>query len=500
MPKSSRMKGISHNLPPAPRRKSSGHTKGTTEATIQEPQDQATLGKSFDSPETQKRGPFLPTAGQTYETAKDSGAPVRVRFDSKAVAFFVKNGLQVDLEKAVLKTGNNSSFPLDARTGAQPNTAQAYAVKAGEKLPFDAEAWSFRVPGMPTGVFGKPRGVVFTGNESGLGREFLSADNNPLPGLQDPRMTDDFQGFRVDTQVLRRDRYASARNLITHRSSEIEPGSANLPEKREIAPQVRVSAPDPQAADIVEKSFERLLGRVARERTPNLDFEALEKFESRFSEMLGIAQEQQEEVDGFGILQQTAADPIAKDLLGKLHGEGAEELDGAQLLSSLRSKMFKASPLEIVVIPRNKTASQCVPNAGPQTRTQLQRAGRAYFHTTDPIAYRAQTGSKELPPQRLFVGEELLENEKSLKVVLFHELLHVFEQRYATGEESHEIAQSFREAEQFQSLYGSSPAEYLPTLGEEYLGAHGPDGPQWVRQEHPRVARLLDGLWGTGGQ
>ena len=156
-----------------------------------------------------------------------------------------------------------------------------------------------------------------------------------------------------------------------------------------------------------------------------------------------------------------------------------------------------ASPLEIIVIPRDKTALDCVEVKRESSKQQLSRAGRAYFLRSNPFAYRAESRADDLPAQRLFIGQEILQSEQGIKAVLLHEMLHVFEHLYANPEESRQIEESFQQATEFQSLYGSSRDEYITTVGEEFFATHGADGPSWSKEHHRPVYDLLSQLTGT---
>jgi hypothetical protein len=416
----------------------------------------------------------------------NSGTPVTVEFDAKAAAFLRSVDHKVDLDSARLVSPDGTARSLDSRVSPEPSNAERYAVVSGEKLA-EAEPWTFRLPGMPGGVFGKPQAVRFVGRETGLGVEFLDADGKPVSA----RTSDDFQGFRTDTKVLRRDRYATLDKIFPEVTSEQNEGAEFL--REEPFPGIRFQAPSKQTMEIAMASFQTVLGKSAAERAETVDLAKLESFEKVFQGVLEAEKQQSEEVDGFAALNRAAGVPAGAEALEAILGPGAEGLGSGQLLQAVRDKLLRACPLEIVVVPKGKTAADCVE---PHLAERLQGAGRAYFFTMDPLAHRAQTGSKDLPAQRLFIGEEVLEDETAVKVVLMHELLHVFEHRYATTEEQQQIQTSFAEAKEFQSLYGSSPFEYLPTVAEEFLGAHGPEGPDWVKKHHPKVHQLLSRLMG----
>lgn len=438
-------------------------------------------------------GPVLPQPDKSYLVNAEK-TPVYVSFDARAIAFFEHIGHKVDLEGAQLIAPDGRSQPLDSRVSPQPTLREQYGLVSGEKSAASNEPWTFRVPGMPGGVFGKPQGVEFRGSDSGLSVKFLDHEGKPLPKLDSGQVADDFQQFRTNTKVLRRNRYSSAKELFGTESGAAQTSGPGKPLVDESQPGLRFQAPTQKSLETLKAGFESVLGECSRTRSESVDLNSLKAFESTFRSLLEREQAEKQEVDGFAVLRQAASHPDAAQQLRTIVGPGSEGLEGPELLEAVRTKVQRACPLEIVVIPRGQSAADCVENADEQTREQLKNAGRAYFHSTDPIAYRIQSGSDDLPPQRLFIGEEVLENETAVKVVYKHEMLHVFEHRYANPEELQSLRASFDEATEFQSLYGSSFSEYLPTVGEEFLAAHGPEGPQWVKEHHPLVYDLLSQL------
>jgi hypothetical protein len=221
------------------------------------------------------------------------------------------------------------------------------------------------------------------------------------------------------------------------------------------------------------------------------------RFEQQFQKLLAKKIEAGGEVDGFAAMLETLDDPVALNAMQEIHGPGAESLSNEALLDKVGARTLRACPLEIVIMPRDKTALDCVEVERASTKEQLSRAGRAYFLRANPFAYRSETGSEKLPAQRLFIGEEILDQELGVKAVFMHELLHVFEHLYATPQEIKQIDTSYQEAKEFQSLYGSSRDEYLTTLGEEFWETHGPNGPAWVKNHHRPVWSLLAKLTGS---
>jgi hypothetical protein len=454
--------------------------------------DEVVLSSSESEPTSSNL--VKPEQGRSYQAHQQLSRPITLSFDDRAIAFFDSAGLQVDLEQAQIVTRDGRRVPLDHRVSSVREPAQRYAVKAGQKLAPDAEPWQFRVPGMPVSVFGKPHGVQVVGADSGFSMKFLDASGNIIDRESPQAGLDDTQGLRVDTQVFRKDRQSTLGRLGSHLPSASEPGPASLPFTDSSITNVNFRAPTKTTLATAKGTFEKLLGSAARERATSIDLKKLEIYEQQFQKRLSKELEAGGEVDGFALMEQTMDDPIARQAMQEIYGPGAETLTGSELLGQVGQKALRACPLEIVVIPRDKSAIDCVEVEMESSKQQLSQAGRAYFLTAHPFAYRAQTGSGGLPTQRLFVGEEILEQEQGVKAVLMHELLHVFEHLYATPQETEKIETSFQQATEFQSLYGSSRDEYLTTVGEEFWGTHGSEGPDWVRENHRPVFELLSKL------
>jgi hypothetical protein len=438
-----------------------------------------------------------PKIGQSYLAHQDMPRPITLNFDPKAVAFFENAGLKLDLEEAQIVTPDGRRVPLDHRVISETEPAQRYAVESGQKLASSAEPWQFRVPGMPGAVFGKPHGIRFLGADTGLSLKFLDHAGAEIDRASALPERGDAQGMRVETRVFRRDRQTTLGRLAAHVPAPSVIGPALLPFTDHNLTNVTFRAPNQKSLDTAKTTFEKLLGSVARDRAVGIDLEKLKTYEQQFQKTLAKKVESGGEVDGFAAMLETLDEPVALNAMQELHGPGAKSLTKESLLDQVGAKALRACPLEIVIIPRDKTATDCVEVERASTKEQLSRAGRAYFLRANPFAYRSETGSEKLPAQRLFIGEEILEQEQGVKAVFMHELLHVFEHLYATPQETQQIDTSYQEAKEFQSLYGSARDEYLTTLGEEFWGTHGSDGPAWVKKYHRPVYDLLAKLTGT---
>lgn len=461
------------------------------------PADQKAPISPITPPEVFDSRVVQPELGREYQANQSLPRDITLSFDERAIAFFENSGLKIDLEEAQIVTQDGRRMPLDHRATSLQDPRENYAVESGFKLAPEAEPWQFRVPGIPSQVFGKPHGVHIVGADSGLSLQFVDSTGHIIARETAHEDFDDFQGMRVQTKVFRRNRQSTLGQLASHRPSSSQPGPANLPHVDRSIPNVTFRSPTQVGLDTARSAFEKLLGSLVRQRTESFDLKKFEVYERQVQQIIEEELKGGGDVDGFAAMQKAMHFPIACHAMEELHGPGAEHLAKDELLDRVAQKMMKACPLEIVVIPRGKTALDCVEVERESTKQQLERAGRAYFLRSNPFAYRSETGSKDLPTQRLFVGEEIIETEQGVKAVLMHELLHVYEHLYATPEETQEIEKSFHQASEFQSLYGANRDEYLTTLGEEFLGTHGPDGPEWVKTHHRPVYDLLQTLVST---
>lgn len=442
--------------------------------------------------------PLQPQAGEVYQANQDQPRPIALSFDDAAAQFVKNANLQVDLENAQLLTEDGRRIPLDGRIANADDLASGYAVQGGHKLEPGAEPWQFRVPGTPPGIFGKPFGVLLAGGEQGLAMKFLDAQGQIIdrsaPGL------DDTQGMRVDIPVFRTNRRTTLGKVASHVPNGTGLlGPASLPFTETGFRNVTLRAPSKESLGVAKEAFGKLLGSLNDERAPSVDLNQLKVYENHFQQILEAEVQKGGEIDGMALMRTAVEVPEARQALSNIVGSGAESLSHGELLQAAGEKVQRACPLEIVVIPKDKSAADCVEVADDEERQRLEQAGRAWFQTTDALVQRAQTSSNELPVQRLFVGEEILQSEQGVKAVLIHELLHVFEQRYASPDELTQISESFAQAREFQSLYGSSRDEYLTTVSEEFQAAHGADGPAWVEREHPQMFTLLSNLLGQPG-
>lgn len=459
----------------------------------QAPPDSADIQDNF-SLSPREGTPIVPEAGRDYQVHQSSSRPIRLSFDQRAIAFFRNGNLKFDLEQAQIETSDGRRVPVDHRVGPNQSPRDKYAVEAGFKLSSEAEPWQFRVPGIPSQVFGKPHGVRLEGADQGFTLKFLDAEGEPIDRATAATQFDDFQGMRVDTPVFRRDRQRTLGQLASQTPAPKDSGPASLPFTEEVFEKVRFRSPTQAALDTVKGAFQKLLGPVVEKRAGTLDLEKLKLYEDEVQSIISKEVQAGRDVDGFAAMRKALDEPTALQAMQELYGPGSEVLDKEQLLHAVAKKAMRACPLEVVVIPRDKSALDCVETERPSTQEQLKRAGRAYFLQVNPFAYRLETGAEKLPSQRLFIGEEILETEQGVKAVLMHEMLHVFEHLYANDQETQQIESGFQGAKEFQSLYGANRDEYLTTVGEEFLATHGPDGPDWVRREHQPVYQLLSKL------
>ena len=369
-----------------------------------------------------------------------------------------------------------------------------YAVEAGYKLPATAEPWQFRVPGIPTQVFGKPHGVHIVGADQGFSMKFVDSNGAIIDRETAATELDDFQGMRVDEQVFRTTRQSTLGSLASHVPSPGTGTAASLDFIDSEFSNVTFRAPSQKGLDTARTAFQKLLGPIVEERAESIDLEKLSVYENQVEKIISAELALGKDVDQFESMQRAMENPTALQAMRDIYGDGAEALGNDELLDQVGQKLMKSCPLEITILPRDKSAIDCIKTERESTAEHLKRAGRAYFMRVNPFAYRSETGSEGLPAQQLIVGEEILETELGVKAVLMHEMLHIFEHLYATPEEAQMIDKGYQGATEFQSLYGVNRDEYLTTVGEEFLGTHGPGGQEWVKREHPPVYNLLSGL------
>ena len=486
--------------PPAPKLDSRvgaspSKAKTKTQEAPPTPEDRVNLtSDSKAKTSSPDEGLLSPKAGIKYQANQSQARPISLSFDDRAIAFFQNGGLKLDLEQAQVVTKDGRRVPLDHRVGSQVSPRDQHAVEAGYKLPATAEPWQFRVPGIPTQVFGKPHGVHIVGADQGFSMKFVDSEGALIDRETAATELDDFQGMRVDKQVFRTTRQSTLGSLASHVPSPETGGPASLQFVDSEISNVTFRSPSQEALNTAKTSFQKLLGPIVEERAENIDLEKLSVYEAQVEKIITAELESGKDVDQFESMQKAMNNPTALQAMRDIYGDGAEALGNDELLDQVGQKLMKSCPLEITVMPRDKAAIDCVKIERESAVEYLKRAGRAYFMRVNPFAYRSETGSEGLPTQRIFVGEEILETELGVNAVLMHEMLHVFEHIYATPEETQMIEKGYQGATEFQSLYGVNRDEYFTTVGEEFLGTHGPGGQEWVKREHPPVYNLLSGL------
>lgn len=432
----------------------------------------------------------VPKPEQDYVVGRDSGTPVTVRFDAKAVEFLEKNGGRVDLENARVVWPDGQDAPVDARSPLQPNAEQQGLLVMG-KIPGPLDqAWTYPIPGTPEGVWGKPAAIAFRGSDDGFVPEFLDAFGQSV-SLQS---SDDLFGFQTTKKVFRKDRLKTLLAAGHHLGAVESDGNPVLFTHSDSSRQgVTFKAPDGDSLLHCKKAFESILGNATEQ---GMDWEKFGRLVDIFKQEMGM---KGSVLDAIARVEQRAAEPETVKLMVSILGSEFEGMDGSALLNAVQEKALRACPLEVVVMPRDKNPSDCCPDSRAQLENAKVEFSRAFVLSVNPLQQALSNSDADVSPpvQRLFVGEELLEPGKPGQATLRHELLHIFEARYAGAEQKAAIQKSYEESKEFASIYGSARIEYFTTVGEEFFGEFGADGPQWVKEQHPRIYELLSRLTGT---
>jgi hypothetical protein len=76
-----------------------------------------------------------------------------------------------------------------------------------------------------------------------------------------------------------------------------------------------------------------------------------------------------------------------------------------------------------------------------------------------------------------------------------HELYHLLEDRFLSSAEVESVDGAYRRALEaggpFSRPYGMQRAEFFTTMGEEFEGGWGPEGPRWLLANHPRLYEVF---------
>ena len=182
--------------------------------------------------------------------------------------------------------------------------------------------------------------------------------------------------------------------------------------------------------------------------------------------------------------------------MAELLGRDWQGQESGELAGDINNAIKRTSPVEITIVPRGAALEPYL-NEKEENLAKSSRGEMAAFVMQPKIQFLDDV--KDMGPTKIFVAEELLDTPES-KVALAHELLHGFEDVYASDDELDTIKSCYdkacRDEREFPCHYGALKGEFLTTMGEEFLSLHGDDGPQWVKSEHPEMYKLLSNLTG----
>lgn len=437
-------------------------------------------------------GTMVPEANKEYTVGEHTGQPVKLRFDQRAVDFFKSHGMRFDLENACLVRKDGRVDTLDDRANLFGGHEEQKALLAGQKIPPTESPWSFNVPRSP-GIHGKAREIRFEGEGDSVGMVFFD-ERGKRSEVESERPADDRMGLRLPFEVKRTNRHTSIMDSLgdwqTPTATELSGIQPRLAEK----PYSRISfeAPNHESLQLAIETFEYLLGDRAREERV-IDREALKDYMDTVRRVMSTMGEPSEEpavlLQRYG---KAVEHPEAMRIGEKLLGETSEGMSGVELNAKIGEKILRASPVKITVVPDNVPAEAYI-QGSDFVKGAAKDGGPGMFICEAPFS----RDDGELPTQHLYIYESLLKDEKTRNTVYVHELMHLYEASLYTPEEQDENNRSYSESSEFQSVYGANRLEYLPTLSEEFQGAHGSDGPAWVKSKHPKVYRLLSRLTRT---
>ncbi|MGE0496035.1 MAG: hypothetical protein AB7S38_42920 [Vulcanimicrobiota bacterium] len=428
-------------------------------------------------------GTLTPEPDTPY-LAPMGGRDCPVIFNSAACEAIRANGYQFDPKAAVLidKQGNLSA--LDGRSPKRLGLEETLRKMAsGAPVPPgpDAPAWLFTVYPTVDPVMGHPaHGLqVFVNDQGHLSVGPLGPDGQPLK----PHELDDFKGMIPSVAALRSNRDKFMFDIM----DELASARSSEPVNREAwpldtsIPGITISAAGAASLETVREILEGVCGERMRGPRQTLGTDAL----SFVANCTRDGSPDLSQATSYSeVLESVSADKL-REGLARVLGAGPDA-PVEELVKSASRARERGKPVEIVVIPKDAEVQAVFDFA--------QRDG--IDASTLRLANFANHPSGKV---YLAIGEEFLSDPRGREMVE-HEFWHLFESHCATDKELDMLDAAYaRTAEAkgpFQSLYGSSRIEFLPTLEEEFSALHGPEGPGWLKQNHPDVYALLQSVTG----
>lgn len=459
--------------------------------------DPATSDTSISCPDGYSfRGAEKIQAAKTYKAlvpSRKGPREIDVRFSDLAAAQFSMGGLTFAKQDAVVYTPDGQKIPLDNRThGKVSEKTEFLRAMAGMRptLTSQSPAWTFEhyaTPSQALYAFPEHGLEIGIGNDGTPMIRRLDSDGQVIDKAQD-----DFRGLQTLHRIKRHQRERKMDEVLSAaRSFDGNPELSVPLSKWKVNDKVTINAPNEQSAKQVESLAKLFLG-AGRENF-EIDPGKVQAFKDRVqvndldnltpTEAMNLAQERLSKEEN----RREMAELLGRDW----QGQEAEELAG-----DIKSAISRTSPVEITIVPRG---ADLQPYLGEKEKalSKSSRLEMAAFILKPKVQFLEKV--EDMGATKIFVAEELLDTPES-KVALAHELLHGFEEIYASDDELDTIASCYEKANkderEFPCHYGALKSEFLTTMGEEFLSLHGEDGPQWVKSEHPEMYKLLSGLTG----
>lgn len=459
--------------------------------------DPATLRPSATCPDGYSyRGAEKIEAAKTYKAlvpSKSGPREIDIRFSDVAAAQFSMGGLTFAKQDAVIYTPDGQKIPLDSRTHGEVSEKTEFLRAMAELRPTltsQSPAWTYEHYATPSqALYAFPKhGLEIGMRENGtpvIGR--LDANGQVITEAKD-----DFFGLETLHRTRRHQRERRiGEALSAARNFDGNPELSVPLNKWTVSDKVTINAPNEQSARQAETLTKLFLG--AGRDNFQIDPEKVQAFKDRV---------QVKDIDSLTAKEATdlAVERLSKEEnrreMAELLGRDWQGQESGELAGDINNAIKRTSPVEITIVPRGAALEPYL-NEKEENLAKSSRGEMAAFVMQPKIQFLDDV--KDMGPTKIFVAEELLDTPES-KVALAHELLHGFEDVYASDDELDTIKSCYdkacRDEREFPCHYGALKGEFLTTMGEEFLSLHGDDGPQWVKSEHPEMYKLLSNLTG----
>lgn len=423
-------------------------------------------------------GLVSPEKGKAYTTSVEWNGErheIRATFDEKTIAQLKATGSQIDIANGerVAKDGK--------RTSLLPSVAQAYTSETGGAAPRsvvrlgDADLSTEGAPDQALTSYVLPTNIHYLSDEKGMGASVLQYDAQ-------------YDTLKIPADVVEP-------NSI-HKGDEIAP-LAEPPGgfvKKQLAPGVTVEGVSEEAIAKAMPSINEILGKRLNDPSMFTSAEDLKKLQELKQALLPAGAAAMAEKQGMRVPPQIASQVPSPERVQELIAQAkalaapkdASAWNAFDAYAAVSSREAEAAQQQaetrLIVVPEGKHWT-----AMPQFK---KFANDPHELKSEAVTWRELV--KDGDQARLRINLALPQSDKSAGE---HEMFHLLDHRFMTPAEHERLDKAYQSAIQnngaFARMYGAVKPEYWTTWSEQFRGAYGPRGVEFLKTKAPEIYELM---------